>query len=92
MSFVGLYGIATFLRGYLIARSGYLPKTIGILLMIAGVGFVAKNVTIVLAPAYSSDYFLAPMSVAGLALMLWILVKGVDPVKWRERAFAARGD
>jgi hypothetical protein len=92
MSFVGLYGIATFLRGYLIARSGYLPKGIGVLLMIAGAGFVAKNVSIVLAPAYSSDLFLAGMFFAGLALTVWILVKGVDVAKWRARALAVPAD
>jgi hypothetical protein len=85
MVFTVLYGVATFLRGYLIARSGYLPQLIGALLMLAGVGFAAKSLTLVLAPAYSSDYFLAPMFVAGLSLTVWMIVKGVD-----VNAFAAR--
>src|SRR5947207_9520596 len=78
MMFLCLYGIATFLRGYLIVRSGYLPRAIGILLMFAAAGFVAKNVTLVLAPAYASNLFLAPVFVGGLSLTIWMVVKGVD--------------
>ena len=66
-------------------RSGYLPKLIGVLLMIAGVGFIGKNVTVVLAPAYSSNLFLAPMFFAGLTLTIWMLVKGVDVARWEAR-------
>jgi hypothetical protein len=83
MMFLALYGIASILRGYLIFRSRYLPKVVGILLMLGGVGFVAKNVTIVLAPAYSSDLFLAAMFPAGLLLTFWMLVKGVDVATWK---------
>ena len=86
MIFLSLYGIATILRGYLIYRSGYLPKLIGVLLMIGGVGFVAKNFTMVLAPAYSSNVLIAGMFPAGLALTLWMIVKGVDVAKWEARA------
>jgi hypothetical protein len=82
MIFVVMYGIATFIRGYLIFRSGYLPKLIGALLMLGGGAFITKNVTLVLAPAYSSDLMLAAMFPAGLALTFWMLVKGVDVAKW----------
>ena len=85
MIFVVLYGIATFLRGYLIARSSFLPKILGVLLMIAGAGFIAKSFTLVLIPRYSSNLFLAPMFVAGLPLMIWLLVKGVDVERWRRQ-------
>jgi len=91
MSFVVLYGIATFLRGYLIARSGYLPRIIGVLLMIGGAGFIAKSFTLVMIPRYSSNLFLAPMFFAGLPLMIWLLVKGVDVEKWAMRARSPAG-
>jgi hypothetical protein len=86
MIFLGLYGIATFLRGYLIVRSGYVPKVIGVLLMIAGASFVVKNLTAVVAPKYSSNFLLAPMFFAGLPLMIWMLAKGVDVAKWKARS------
>ena len=75
--FLAFYGIATGLRGYLIYRSGYIPKVFGLLFMIAGAGFVAKNLTFVLAPAYASNALLLPMALAGLALMLWFLFRGI---------------
>ena len=75
--FMALYGIASATRGYLIYRSGYIPGAIGALLMIAGAGFITSNVIVLLAPAYRSDLLYAPMFVAGLSLMLWLLIKGV---------------
>jgi hypothetical protein len=81
--FLAFYGVATFLRGYLIYRSAFLPKTIGAVLMAGGLGFVAKNVTYVLAPSYSSDALLAPLALGGLLLMVWLLVKGVEVTHFR---------
>jgi hypothetical protein len=75
--FIGLYGIATFIRGWLIWRSGYLPRVFGALFMIGGAGFVLRDWTALLAPSISSDYMLLPMAVAGLPLMIWLLIKGV---------------
>ena len=89
MIFVALYGIASALRGWLIARSTYLPKAIGILLALAGLGFIAKGLTLVMTPRYSSDLLLAPMFVAGLSLMLWLIVRGVDVRKWEAATAAA---
>lgn len=89
-SFLALYGIASMLRGYLIFRSGFLPGAIGALLVLGGAGFVARNVTFVLAPAYSSALFLAPMALAGLPLTFWLLAKGVDVARWEASAAAER--
>jgi hypothetical protein len=83
--FMVFYGIASFLRGYLIFRSGYLPRFLGVLLIVAGLGFIAKNVALVLAPAYASDVLLLPMFLAGVSLTVWFLVKGVDGAKWRAK-------
>ena len=78
------YGTAWIIRGYLTFRSGYLPRFLGALMMLAGVGFFAKNVTKVLAPAFSTDLLLAPMFLNVVALALWMLVKGVDRDKWQQ--------
>jgi hypothetical protein len=86
--FMAFYGIATFIRGYLIYQSDFLPKTLGILAMIAGVGFIVKNFTLIVVPAYSTDLFLAPMFIAGLSLTVWFLTKGVDVSRWEARAAA----
>ena len=84
--FMVFYGIASFTRGYLMFRSAYLPKFLGVLLMLAGVGFVTRSFTAVLTPAYSSALLLLPMAPAGLSMMVWFLVKGVDVAKWDAAA------
>jgi hypothetical protein len=86
--FMVFYGIASIVRGYLIFQSGYLPRFLGVLLALGGLGFVTRNFTLVLAPAYASPFFLAPMTVAVLSLTLWLLVRGVDAPKWNDRAAA----
>jgi hypothetical protein len=76
--FLCFYGSASAIRGFLIMRSGYLPKVLGVLLMIGGGGFILRSLTYILAPAYGSSLMLVPMAVAGIPLTFWLLVKGVD--------------
>jgi hypothetical protein len=87
--FMLFYGTGWIIRGYLTFRSGYLPRFLGALMAVAGLGFFAKNLTKLLAPAYSSDLLLAPMFLNFVALALWMLVRGVDQAKW-DRAVAER--
>jgi len=81
------YGTGWIIRGYLTVRSGYLPRFAGAIMIIAGIGFAAKTITFVLAPAYSSDLLLAPMFLNLIVLVGWMAVKGVDQEKW-DRAVA----
>lgn len=76
--FLAFYGIGVVIRGYLIFRSSYLPRSLGVLLMIGGLGFILKNFTLVLTPEYSPDLLLLPMSLAAVSLTVWLLVKGVN--------------
>src|SRR5215471_21526958 len=73
--FLGLYGLATVLRGYLIYRCGYLPRTIGVLFMIGGAAFILETLATILAPQYTSPLLLMPIGIAGISLMLWLFVK-----------------
>jgi hypothetical protein len=84
--FLGFYGLASAVRGYLIYRSGYLPRALGILFVIGGVSFVIDNLAIVLAPAYSSQLLLVLMAPAGIAMMLWLLVRGLNREEWQRVA------
>jgi Domain of unknown function (DUF4386) len=79
-------GVAYMIQGYLIVRSGFLPKVLGVLLALGGLGFVIRSFALALAPAYASLGLLLPTAVAGLALTAWLLVKGVDVRKWEEKA------
>ena len=83
--FLLFYGIASILLGYLMVRSGYLPRVLGALLALGGLGFVTSNVVWVLAPASASFLLLLPTILAMLSMGLWLLVRGVDVVKWKER-------
>lgn len=80
--FMLFYGTAWIIRGWLTFKSGYLPRFLGVIMVIAGGGFVAKNIALVLAPRYSSDLLLAPMLLNGLALTIWLLAKGINRSKW----------
>ena len=84
------YGVPSVLRGYLIFKSGYLPKFLGVLLVIGGIGFIARNLASVLAPPYAWSFLLLPMAAAGIALTAWLLVRGVDVERWQERSATAQ--
>jgi hypothetical protein len=86
------YGTGSIILGYLIWRSGYLPRIIGALWVIGGFGFVIATLVFFIAPTYASFLLMLPMIIALVALGLWLLVKGVDLAKWKEReAFAPHG-
>jgi Domain of unknown function (DUF4386) len=90
MIFTGYYGMAWLVRAYLIWKSSYLPKFLGALMGIGGASFVLRNIAMILAPQYASDIFLMLMVPGGLALTVWLLVKGVDVPRWNAIANAVR--
>jgi Domain of unknown function (DUF4386) len=74
------FGLHIFVLGYLIWLSNLLPRIVGILLMVAAVGYVVNSLRVLLvldwaAPAQA--VLLLPAFVAEASLMLWLLVKGV---------------
>ena len=85
MIFSGYYGIAWIVRAYLMFRSGYLPKFLGVLMGIGGTGFLARNFLLIMTPAYASPLLLMLLFPGALALMIWLLVKGVDMPQWNAR-------
>jgi len=90
MILTAYYGMAWIVRSCLIFRSGYLPKFLGVLMAIGGIGFVVRNFLLILAPAYASDVLLMLMFPGGLIMTVWLLVKGVDVPKWNAKVNAAR--
>jgi hypothetical protein len=83
---VGLvfFGLWCILIGYLIARSTFLPRIIGGLYALAGVGYL----TLLWQPLakYLYPYNLALAGPGEISLLLWLLVKGVNVPKWKEQA------
>jgi len=84
------YGVAWIVRSYLMFHSSYLPKFLGVLMAIGGIGFVVRNFLLILAPAYASDVLLMLMFPGGLIMAVWLLVKGVNVQKWDSKVNAAR--
>jgi Domain of unknown function (DUF4386) len=88
MGTTAYYGMSWLVRAHLIFRSGYLPKFLGVVMGVAGLGFVVRNFLLILAPAYASLVLLMLMLPAGLLLMGWLFIKGVNVHKWNERVEA----
>jgi hypothetical protein len=81
-------GVGSLVLGYLILHSEYLPRFLGVLWGLGGLGFVVRNFALVLAPAYAFDWLLLPMTLAMLAGALWLIVRGVNLDKWADRGAA----
>jgi hypothetical protein len=86
---VGLlfFGCGCLVLGYLIRRSVYLPKILGVLMQIAGLCYLVNSFALLLAPTFANRLFpaiLVPAFLGELSLCLWLLVKGVNVSKWRE--------
>jgi hypothetical protein len=70
-----LFAIHLLLIGYLAYRSGFVAKIFGILLVIAGMGYLADGLGAVLAPNYSLN--VARFTFVGeVALIFWLLIRG----------------
>jgi hypothetical protein len=78
------FGIYCLLIGCLIFRSAFMPRILGVPMALAGLGwltFLSPPLANSLTPTILILGFLAE-----LALMLWLLVMGVDIVRWNEQA------
>jgi hypothetical protein len=73
------FGISLLLVGYLVYRSGYLPRVLGVLLVIGGAGYLVDSFTSFLVPSLDEEIavVLVPAVVAEVSLALWLLVRGV---------------
>ncbi len=82
------FGLWLFPLGYLVYRSRFLPRIVGILLFVACFGYMADVVTYFLFPSF--DVVFSEFTFVGeLLLLLWLLAKGINVEKWRERAVVA---
>jgi len=79
------WGLWLFPFGLLVFRSGFLPRFIGVWLMINCFGYVALSIIALFAPDYYATAFkwAQPLLFGELAIMLWLLIKGakVPPLK-----------
>ena len=80
--FAVFYGTAAVVRGYMMMRSGYLPRALSAFFVLGGVGFITKNILVVALPQYDIPYVLLPMFLAWCYWVIWQLVKGIDRAEW----------
>ena len=81
------FGVACLIRGYLLFRAEYFPRILGILLALAGLGYLVNSFALLLAPALASAIFpgvLVPAFVGELSLCLWLIIKGVSVGPWEQ--------
>jgi Domain of unknown function (DUF4386) len=83
------YGVANIVFGWLLHRSGFVPRVFGVAMILMGLAFAARTFLLVLAPAYASGLLPATAAVAFIPFILWLLVKGVDEEAWRRAVRAA---
>src|SRR3989475_4654967 len=72
------WGLWLFPFGLLVFRSGFLPRFIGVWLMINCFGYVALSITALFFPSYYEAAFkwAQPVLFGELAIMLWLVIKG----------------
>jgi hypothetical protein len=82
------FGVHCALIGYLIFKSIFLPRILGVLMALAGLGYL-----IFLWPPLGRHLFFPYIVIPGVAgegaLTLWLLVVGLDAGRWDEQASAA---
>ena len=84
---LAFFGFATVVQGWLIYRSGFLPRWLGVIEIIGGFGWLTF-----LSPPLGMRVFMyvAVYALLGLlALIVWLLTVGIDEQRWRARAALA---
>lgn len=86
------FGFACLVYGYLLFRSSYFPKVLGVLMAIAGLSYLTNSFALILVPRYAATSFpiLVLALIGELSFCLWLIVKGVNVPKWHEKARLAK--
>ena len=78
------WGLWLFPMGYLVYKSGYIPRILGILLIIAGFGYLIDFVTFFFVPSFGPIKMFT--FIGEVLFPLWLLIKGVNVEQWEKRA------
>ncbi|QKK01278.1 MAG: DUF4386 domain-containing protein [Pseudomonadota bacterium] len=84
------FGLWLIPLGYLVFKSGFLPRFLGALLMVGSLGYLVLFFQAFFLPGTErtlwSNPFLIVTHLSELALLLWLLVKGVNVGQWQQQA------
>lgn len=81
------HGFYCLLIGYLVFRSIFLPRILGALIVFAGLGWLLTSLSSPLTHSLH-PYSQAVGFLGEGSLMLWLLLMGVDILKWKEKSNA----
>ncbi len=84
-----LFGLWCLLVGILICRSTFLPRVLGVLLAIAGLGWMIYLVP-PLAARLFMPYIAAASALGEIPLELWLIVMAVNAARWKDQGLASR--
>ena len=79
---LAFFGVSTFLNGYLVFRSAFLPRILGVLSMLGGLGWLTF-----LYPSLGNQLFMYLLLlglIGSVSQILWLLTRGVNVEKWNE--------
>lgn len=76
---MAFWGLWLFPFGILVIKSGYFPRILGVLLMIAGFAYVVSSVTSLVLPDYKTavSRVMMPLYLGEVPIIFWLLIKGV---------------
>lgn len=83
-----LFGLWCAVSGILILRSTFMPRVLGILLIISGIGWLFFLVPPVAIRLYM-PYLAAASAIGEIPVEFWLIVMAVDADKWKQQASAA---
>lgn len=89
------YGLDILCVAYLVYKSGFLPRAIGVLLAIDSLAYLLYGFAEIVAPGFAAHllpWTEVPAPVGEGSLCLWLLVVGLNVERWNRRASAARGE
>jgi len=78
------FAVHLLLLGWLVVRSGYLPRLLGVLLAIGGVGYLVDGLSALLAPRAATNLAVI-VGWGELVLALYLVIRGVRAQGWDER-------
>jgi hypothetical protein len=83
----GFWGLWLFPFGILVIRSGFLPRILGYLLLIAGCGYTISSATSIVLPEYrvAVSRIVMPLYFGEVPIIFWLLIKGAKLPQPKEQ-------